>query len=79
VADGALKAQAIAARTYALYEAAANRGADYDLKSGTGSQVYGGSTTERYRTKRAVDVTAGQVLTYQGKIFPAYFHACCGA
>ncbi len=73
----ALKAQAIASRTYALYQAAMSRAGEYDLKSGTGSQVYGGSTTERYRTKKAVDETAGEVLTWEGKIFPAYFHATC--
>lgn len=73
----ALKAQAVAARSYALYETIVSRRAEYDVKSGTASQVYGGSTTERYRTKRAVDLTSGQVLLYQGKVFPAYFHATC--
>ncbi len=73
----ALKAQAIAARTYALYQAQASKAAPYDLKSSTSSQVYGGSTTERYRTRKAVDRTAGQILAYDGKPFPAYFHATC--
>lgn len=73
----ALEAQAIAARTYALYEAKTKKSQPYDVKSGTSSQVYGGSTTERYRTKNAVDRTRGKVLTYDGKIFPAYFHATC--
>lgn len=73
----ALEAQAIAARTYAYYQRKVSRGAAYDLKSSTSSQVYGGSTTERYRTKKAVDLTAGQILVYDGKVFPAYFHATC--
>ncbi len=73
----ALKAQAVAARTYAMYQAQVNKAGDYDLKSDTSSQMYGGSTTERFRTKTAVDQTRGQVLTYQGKIFPTYFHATC--
>ena len=73
----ALKAQAVAARSYALYQAAVSQRAEYDVKSNTSSQVYGGSTTERYRTKRAVNLTAGEVLSYQGKTFPAYFHAAC--
>lgn len=73
----ALKAQAIAARTYAYYQAQVSRAAEYDVKSTTSSQVYGGSTTERFRTKRAVDLTAGKILTFQGKVFPAYFHATC--
>ena len=73
----ALKAQAIAARTYALYQMEVSKPIEFDLKSSTSSQVYGGSTTEKFRTKRAVDLTAGEVLVYQGKIFPAYFHATC--
>ena len=73
----ALKAQAIAARTYAYYQAQVSRAAEYDVKSSTSSQVYGGSTTERFRTKRAVDLTNGKILTYQSKVFPAYFHATC--
>ena len=73
----ALKAQAIAARSYALYQAAVNQSAEYDVKSGTSSQVYRGSATERFRTKAAVDQTAGEVLTYESKVFPAYFHAVC--
>jgi len=73
----ALKAQAVAARTYAMYQVQVSKAAPYDLKSSTSSQVYGGSTTERYRTRKAVDRTAGQILAYQGKTFPAYFHATC--
>ena len=73
----ALKAQAIAARTYAYYQVQVSKANDYDVKSSTSSQVYGGSTTERYRTKKAVDRTAGQILTFEGKVFPGYFHATC--
>lgn len=74
----ALKAQAVAARTYAVYQTQQSKAAPYDLKSTTASQVYGGSTNERYRTRKAVDRTAGQVLVYGGKVFPGYFHATCG-
>ena len=73
----ALKAQAVAARSYAYYQAQVRKSSEYDVKSGTSSQMYGGSTTERFRSKRAVDHTAGQILAYQGKVFPAYFHATC--
>ena len=73
----ALKAQAVAARTYALYSI--NHGPKpYDVTNDIYSQVYGGRDSERYRTDLAVDHTRGQVLTYQGKIIPAYFHATCG-
>ncbi len=73
----ALKAQAIAARTYAVYQVQVSKLVPYDLKSSTSSQVYGGSTTERYRTRQAVDRTAGQILTFNDKPFPAYFHSTC--
>jgi len=74
----ALKAQAIASRTYALYQAKIRQNADYDLTSDVSSQVYGGKLSERWRTDWAVRATKGQVLTYDGEIFPTYFHAACG-
>jgi len=73
----ALKAQAVAARTYALYSINPV-GKPYDVTNDIYSQVYGGRDSERYRTDLAVDTTKGQVLTYDNKIIPAYFHANCG-
>ncbi len=73
----ALKAQAVAARTYALYSINL-AGKPYDVTNDIYSQVYGGRKSERYRTDLAVDHTRGQVLTYDGKIIPAYYHATCG-
>ena len=73
----ALKAQAVACRTYAVYQMEENRQKDFDLTSDIYSQVYGGKTSERYRTNTAVEQTRGEILTYQGKVFPAYFHATC--
>ncbi len=73
----ALKAQAIAARTFALYQARQNRLQSYDLRSDIYSQVYGGSSYEKWSTTKAVDVTKGEVLTFKGDIFPAYYHATC--
>ena len=74
----ALKAQAIISRTYALYQMQESKLKDFDVTSGIYSQVYGGQTSERYRTNKAVDETEGQALFYKGKIIPAYFHATCG-
>ncbi|MGE4357742.1 MAG: SpoIID/LytB domain-containing protein [Candidatus Omnitrophota bacterium] len=74
----ALKAQAIASRTYALYQRKVNGDKDYDLTGDFYSQVYGGSSAERYRSTRAINLTKGKVLVYKGEIFPAYFHATCG-
>jgi stage II sporulation protein D len=73
----ALKAQAIACRTFALYQMQKNALKDYDVTSDIYSQVYGGRTSERYRTTKAVEETKGEILTYQNKIFPAYYHATC--
>lgn len=73
-----LKAQAIAARTFALYQARANSMQPYDLRSDVYSQVYGGKNSEKVTTTSAVRATKGKVLIYKGDIFPAYFHATCG-
>ncbi len=74
----AIKAQVIAARTYALYQIKESRGKDYDVTSDVSSQVYGGIFSEKWRTNKAVDKTKGQVLVYKGAIFPTYYHATCG-
>ncbi|MBI5149303.1 MAG: SpoIID/LytB domain-containing protein [Candidatus Omnitrophica bacterium] len=74
----AMKAQAVAARTYALYQMRRNKNADYDVTGDIYSQVYGGKSAERFRTNIAVNRTEGQVLVYKNKILPAYFHASCG-
>lgn len=73
----ALKAQAIAARTFALYQARQNRAQPYDLRCDIYSQVYGGSTAEKWATTKAVNLTRSKVLTYKGDIFPTYYHATC--
>jgi len=74
----ALKAQAIAARTFALDRIKTMRDRDYDVTSDVYAQVYGGRTGERWRTSRAVKSTTGMVLTYEGNIIPAYYHSICG-
>lgn len=73
----AIKAQAIASRTFALYQSEFNKDKEYDVTNDIYSQVYGGATSEKWRTNKGVDMTKGQVLTYKGIIFPTYFHATC--
>ena len=73
----AIKAQAVAARTFALNQMRESKAAPYDVTSDIYSQVYGGRTSEKWSTNRAVDLTRGQVLAYKGDIFPAYYHATC--
>ena len=79
----AYKAQAIVARTYALYEwKTSPKDKPWDLYDSTRSQVYGGMSDESEKSRRAVDETAGVVVAHgpagQEKIFKAYFSACCG-
>ena len=74
----AIKAQAIAARSYAVNEILRRKNKEYDLKADTYSQVYGGQSGETWRTSRAVDKTSGEVLEYKGRLLACYFHACCG-
>ncbi len=73
-----LKSQAVATRSYAYVQIAANIKKDFDVTDDIYSQVYGGRTSERYRTGLAVDQTKGEILTFEGKVLPAYFHATCG-
>ncbi|HEX8525210.1 MAG TPA: SpoIID/LytB domain-containing protein [Tepidisphaeraceae bacterium] len=77
------KAQAITARTYALYEArTTSPGKHFDVFDDTRSQVYGGISSETAKARQAVDETSGVVVVYgppgQEKIFKAYFSSCCG-
>ncbi len=77
----ALKAQAVVARTYALYQMFSSSGERiFDLKNDQSSQVYRGYNSERFRTNLAVDQTKGEVLISidSGELFPAFYHACCG-
>ncbi len=72
----ALKAQAVASRTYALKNM--SPGKDYDITDGAEMQVYNGTAKINSRIRDAVDSTKGLVLKYKGKLITAFFHACCG-
>ncbi|MFY1832211.1 SpoIID/LytB domain-containing protein [Myxococcus fulvus] len=74
----ALKAQAVAARTYALQKKLDAYSNAFHLGSSVLHQVYGGVNREDPRTRVAVDATRGQVLTYELAPIEAYFHASCG-
>jgi len=71
----ALKAQAVVSRTYAMYDF---KGSTGFMESSVLDQVYKGKSWQRPSTDRAVLSTSGEVLTHQGQIFPAYFHAASG-
>jgi stage II sporulation protein D len=74
----ALKAQAIAARTYALNSIGKNASKGYDVVDSTDDQVYLGAAKERESTNRAITETAGQVLLHNGKLISAQYCADCG-
>jgi stage II sporulation protein D len=74
----ALKAQAVAARTYALYRSQSARKKLFDVDNTEASQVYKGLSTEADTTQRAVRATSGQVMKYQGKLILAAFHSASG-
>lgn len=76
--ENALKAQAVVSRTYALFKMIENRGESFAVSSDILSQVYGGVTSEKPSTNLAIEETAGEILVYKGKIFPAFFHSTCG-
>ena len=72
------KAQAIAARSYAVANLNKRGSHGYDLKDTPADQAYGGATSETPQTTHAVLSTKGEVLTYNNKIIPAYYHASSG-
>ena len=75
-----LKAQAVTARTYALYQKDIRKPSQaiYDVEASVLDQVYGG-ITEDDGVKDAVAATAGEILMYHGESFKSFFHSTCGS
>jgi stage II sporulation protein D len=73
-----LKAQAVVTRTYALHEMARNASRDFDVGSGTASQVYGGVAAETPSVLRAASETRGEYLAYRRRPILAVFHSASG-
>ncbi len=74
----ALKAQAVAARTYAVSNLGQFQSQGFDLLPTTRSQVYGGRSTEHPLTDRAVSETRGRVATFEGRPINALYTSTCG-
>jgi stage II sporulation protein D len=74
----ALKAQAVASRSYAVFKLQRPKSKLFDVLDTTTSQVYVGLEGEANSTQEAVKTTAGQVLMYQGKVIEAVFHSSSG-
>ena len=72
------KAQAVAARSYAVANLGKRASLGFDLKDTPEDQAYGGASAETSRTNKAVEETKGIVLTYDMKVITAYYSASAG-
>lgn len=76
--EEALKAQAVAARTYALQNRGRHEADGFDLCSSTHCQQYLGMKSETQAATKALEATRGEVLVYQGQLIEAFFHTDSG-
>ena len=74
----ASKAQAIAARTYAVGAMGSRNALGFDFYATVADQVYGGTTGEDSITSRAVRETRGEIITYNNEPIIAYYSSTCG-
>jgi stage II sporulation protein D len=74
----AVKAQAVAARTYAVAASGRRALGDFDVYATVEDQVYAGVDGENAVCDRAILETAGIFMSYKGEPINAYFHANCG-
>jgi stage II sporulation protein D len=74
----ALKAQSVAARTYAMRGLGKRASDGYDLLATTSDQVYGGLNAEHPLSSQAVDETAGLVAKYNGALIEALYSSTSG-
>jgi stage II sporulation protein D len=74
----ALKAQAVAARTYSLSRLGQYEDLGYDLEASVVDQIYTGAEGENPLVNEAIKDTKGKVLAFGEKLIHAYYHANCG-
>lgn len=74
----ALKAQAVAARNYAVQKVAATNGDTFNLVANQYNQAYGGYDAETEATNKAVKDTSGIVMMSQGSLITAFYHSSSG-
>ncbi len=74
----ALKAQAVAARTYTLNSIDKHSKYGFDVCTTTACQVYKGYDSEYASTNKAVDDTAGKKVTYNGKLAQIFYFSSSG-
>lgn len=74
----AMKAQAVAARTYAIGNMNGRASLGFDFYATVQDQVYGGASDEDSIVSRAVRETRGEILTHNGRPILAYYSSTCG-
>jgi len=74
----ALKAQAVASRTFALYQKKTAGKKPYHILATVNGQMYIGRRGERPSAVRAVRETEGFALEYNGEVIQAFYHSSCG-
>lgn len=74
----AVKAQAVAARTYAIAHLQQYPAEQYDMKSSIMDQIYKGLSVEDKLVNRSIEATAGQTITFDDQLINAYYHSTCG-
>ncbi len=76
--EEALKAQAICARGFAISNFNKHASLGFNVCASTNCQVYGGVSAEKESTTNAVNATAGEIITYEGKIAQSLFYSSSG-
>lgn len=76
--EEALKAQSIAARSYAISNINKRNSEGYDLKDTPQDQAYSGYIKENQRTNNVISATQNLVLVSNNKVVPAYYHSSSG-
>ena len=76
--EAAVRAQAVAARSYTYLHLSDDPARAYDLTATVMDQVYGGVEAETPLADEAVRATAGLVLKYAGRMVNAPYHSTCG-
>ncbi len=74
----ALKAQAVAARTYTYKRMLERKNASFDMTATVQDQVYGGADSEYRESDLAIKMTEDLVMVYRDSLINAYYHSTCG-
>ncbi len=74
----AIKAQAVAARTYTYKRISERKNESWDVMSTVADQVFGGTEAETESANKAISDTRDIIMTYAGEPICAYYHSTCG-